>query len=177
MVNHVTSIIAGLTAISGSCLPEGERLPLRPAMPLTVRIINTSPHAHPAYQTAGASGMDLRAWLSAPVELAPLERVLIPTGLFLELPAGYEAQVRPRSGLAINNGLTLVNAPGTIDSDYRGEIKVPLINLSQQPQVINDGDRIAQMIVARYERVIWEQVDSLEQSARGTGGFGHSGNS
>jgi len=140
-----------------------------------VQIINKSPHPLPAYQTSGAAGMDIRAWLTAPVVLQPLERALIPTGLYMALPAGYEAQIRPRSGLAIKRGLSLVNTPGTIDADYRGEIMIPVINLSAGPQEICDGERIAQMIIARYEQVIWQEVALLEETARGAGGFGHSG--
>ncbi len=140
-----------------------------------VQIINKSPHLLPAYQTDGASGMDIRAWLPEPVILQPMERKLIPTGLYIALPAGLEAQIRPRSGLAIKRGLTLINTPGTIDSDYRGEIMVPLVNLSGEEQIINDGERIAQMIVSKYEKVEWENVDLLENTARGAGGFGHSG--
>ncbi len=144
-------------------------------MNITVEIINRSPHSLPGYQTAGASGMDLRAWLPTPVVLQPMERRLIPTGLYISLPQGFEAQVRPRSGLAIKRGLTLVNTPGTIDSDYRGEIMIPLINLSTEAQEINDGERIAQMIVARYETVQWQEVEELGTTQRGEGGFGHSG--
>ncbi len=140
-----------------------------------VSIINKSPHSLPAYQTAGASGMDLKAWLSAPVTLLPMQRKLIPTGLYIALPPMYEAQIRPRSGLAIKRGLTLVNTPGTVDSDYRGEIMIPMVNLSGEEQVIQDGERIAQMIIARYEKVEWEQVSELTDTARGAGGFGHSG--
>ena len=140
-----------------------------------VQIINKSPHLLPAYQTDGASGMDIRAWLPEPVILQPMERKLIPTGLYIALPAGLEAQIRPRSGLAIKRGLTLINTPGTIDSDYRGEIMVPLVNLSGEEQIINDGERIAQMIVSKYEKVEWENVELLENTARGAGGFGHSG--
>ena len=123
---------------------------------IKVEIINKSPHELPAYQTSGASGMDIRAWLPGPVTLSPMERKLIPTGLFIALPAGFEAQIRPRSGLAIKKGLTLINTPGTIDSDYRGEIMVPMINLSREDQQITDGERIAQMIVGKYEKVEWE---------------------
>lgn len=140
-----------------------------------VAIINKSPHDTPAYQTAGSSGMDIKAWLPEPVTLKPMERRLIPTGLFMALPEMYEAQIRPRSGLAIKRGLSLVNTPGTIDSDYRGEVMVPLINLSTEDQVINDGERIAQMIVARYEKVEWLETVSLDETTRGAGGFGHSG--
>ena len=142
---------------------------------IQVQIINKSPHALPAYQTEGASGMDVRAWLTEPVTLLPMQRRLIPTGLFVALPAGFEAQIRPRSGLAIKKGLTLINTPGTIDSDYRGEIMVPMINLSTEEQVIADGERIAQMIVAKYEKVEWANVELLEDTLRGSGGFGHSG--
>ena len=141
----------------------------------TVKIINHSNHPLPAYETAGASGLDLRANLTTPVCLQPLQRQLIPTGLFIELPIGLEAQVRPRSGLAIKRGLTVVNAPGTIDSDYRGEIGVPIINLSNEIQCIENGDRIAQMIIAKYESVVWQQVEVLTETQRGTGGFGSSG--
>jgi dUTP pyrophosphatase len=140
-----------------------------------VQIINKSPHQLPSYQTAGSSGMDLRAWLPEPVTLKPMERRLIPTGLYMALPVGYEAQIRPRSGMAIKKGLSLVNTPGTIDSDYRGEIMVPVINLSTEEQVIEDGERIAQMIVARYDIVEWESVEELDETVRGAGGFGHSG--
>ena len=142
---------------------------------IQVQIINQSPHSLPAYQTSGSSGMDLCAWLKEPVVLQSLERRLIPTGLFMALPSMYEAQIRPRSGLAIKKGLTLVNTPGTIDSDYRGEIMIPIINLSNQEQTINDGERIAQMIIAKYERVAWQIVASLDNTDRGAGGFGHSG--
>ncbi len=144
-------------------------------MGVKVQIINKSPHELPAYQTAGSSGMDLRAWLPEPVALAPMARKLIPTGLYIALPAGYEAQIRPRSGMAIKKGLTLINTPGTIDSDYRGEIMVAIINLSGEEQVISDGERIAQMIVAKYEQAEWDDVEILEETARGEGGFGHSG--
>lgn len=140
-----------------------------------VSIVNKSPHETPAYQTAGSAGMDLRAWLPEPVVLQPMERKLIPTGLHIALPDMYEAQIRPRSGLSIKRGLTVVNTPGTIDSDYRGEIMVPVINLSAEPQQINDGERIAQMIVARYEKVVWDMAESLDETFRGAGGFGHSG--
>jgi len=143
--------------------------------PVRVQIINHSPHPLPAYQTNGASGMDVRAWLREPISLAAMERKLVPTGLFIALPDGYEAQIRPRSGLAIKRGLTVINAPGTIDSDYRGEVMVALVNLSDEVQVINDGERIAQMIVARYEKAEWEQVEELHETNRGSGRFGHSG--
>ena len=140
-----------------------------------VKIINKSPHLLPEYQTEGASGMDIRAWLPEPVTLQPMERKLITTGLYIALPSGFEAQIRPRSGLAIKRGLTLVNTPGTIDSDYRGEVMVPIINLSAEIQIINDGERIAQMVVSKYEKVTWQNTDTLENTARGEGGFGHSG--
>lgn len=142
---------------------------------MKVQIINKSPHPLPAYQTAGSAGMDIRAWLQEPVMLKPLERVLIPTGLYIALPEGYEAQIRPRSGLAIKRGLSLVNTPGTIDADYRGEIMIPVINLSAEDQEINDGERIAQMIIAQYQQISWHEVAALEATERGAGGFGHSG--
>lgn len=142
---------------------------------IQVQIINKSPHQLPAYQTAGSSGMDLRAWLQQPVTLRPLERAVIPTGLYMALPIGYEAQIRPRSGMAIKRGLTVVNAPGTIDSDYRGEIMVGIINLSADEQTISDGERIAQMVIAEYTTVEWEQTEDLDETVRGAGGFGHSG--
>ena len=142
---------------------------------IQVAIINKSPHDLPAYQTAGASGMDLKAWLPEPVTLKPMERKLIPTGLFIAIPEMYEAQIRPRSGLAIKRGISLVNTPGTIDSDYRGEVMVPMINLSTEDQTIVDGERIAQMIVARYEKVEWAETTTLDDTTRGAGGFGHTG--
>lgn len=129
----------------------------------------------PAYETEGSAGMDLRADLEESISLEPGGRALIPTGLFIELPQGYEAQIRARSGLAIKQGVGLVNGVGTIDSDYRGEIKVALINWGQEPVVIQDGDRIAQMVIARYERITWKQVDELGDTKRGAGGFGHTG--
>jgi dUTP pyrophosphatase len=144
-------------------------------MTIEVAIINKSPHELPQYQTAGAAGMDIRAWVQEPLILKPMERRLIPTGLYIALPAGYEAQVRPRSGIAIKKGLTLVNTPGTIDADYRGEIMVPIINLSTEEQTIEDGERIAQMIIAKYERVDWQIAETLPETIRGEGGFGHSG--
>ncbi|MBO9634719.1 MAG: dUTP diphosphatase [Chitinophagaceae bacterium] len=144
---------------------------------INVKIINQSSNPLPEYGTPGAAGLDLRANLEAPVVLQPLERTLIPTGLFIELPEGYEAQVRPRSGLAIKQGLTCLNTPGTIDSDYRGEIKVILINLSQEPQTIQHADRIAQMVVASYTKVQWESVVSISSTQRAEGGFGHTGKS
>lgn len=144
-------------------------------MSLTVSLINRSKHAAPEYQTEGAAGMDLRANLDEPVTLASLERRLVPTGLFIALPPGFEAQIRPRSGLSIKRGLSLVNAVGTIDCDYRGEIMVPVINLSAESQTIEDGERIAQMVIARYERISWAEVEVLDTTERGSGGFGHSG--
>lgn len=144
-------------------------------MSVQVQIVNKSPHPLPAYQTSGSAGMDIRAWLPEPVMLQPMERRLIPTGIYIALPEGYEAQIRPRSGLAIKRGLSLVNTPGTIDADYRGEVMVPMINLSTEPQEISDGERIAQMIVAKYEQVSWQDVVVLGDTERGAGGFGHSG--
>jgi len=142
---------------------------------MKVRIVNTSPHEVPAYATAASAGMDLRANLTAPVVLKSLERALIPTGLFIELPVGFEAQIRPRSGLAFKKGVTVLNSPGTIDADYRGEVKVLLVNLSNENFTVENGERIAQMIVAAHEKVEWEQVESLEETVRGAGGFGHTG--
>ena len=142
---------------------------------MQVPIINRSHHALPAYATPQSAGVDLRANLDAPIELQPLQRALIPTGLFIALPAGYEAQVRPRSGLAIKHGITVLNSPGTIDADYRGEICIILINLSDQPFTINDGERIAQMIIACHEQAEWQLTDTLDETERGAGGFGHSG--
>lgn len=142
---------------------------------MNVRIINRSHHKLPAYETEQSAGMDLRANLDEPVTLAPLQRCLVPTGLFISLPKGYEAQVRPRSGLAIKKGVTVLNAPGTIDADYRGEICVILVNLSQEPFIINDGERVAQMVVARHEQVEWTEVEILDDTERGAGGFGHTG--
>ena len=142
---------------------------------MDIRICNHSDNELPAYATELSAGMDLRAFLHEPVVLAPGAYAMIPTGLHIELPDGYEAQVRPRSGLAAKNGVTVLNAPGTIDADYRGEIKVILINHSATPFTIHSGDRIAQMIVARYEKVSWVSADSLSDTARGEGGFGHTG--
>ena len=142
---------------------------------MQVKIINKSKHALPEYETPASAGMDLRANLEAPITLASLERTLVPTGLFIELPVGYEAQIRPRSGLAIKHGISLVNTPGTIDADYRGEIKVILVNLSAVPFVINDGERICQMVVAKHERVEWKVTEELNETIRGVGGFGHTG--
>lgn len=141
-----------------------------------MKIVNRSHHPLPAYGTAHSAGMDVRAFLPAgPCDLAPGARMLVPTGLFLELPEGYECQVRPRSGLALRHGITIVNSPGTIDSDYRGEIGVILMNCGQEPFRINDGERIAQLVVSRYSKVEWESAESLEDSERGEGGFGHTG--
>ena len=142
---------------------------------MKVKIVNRSAHALPAYATELSAGMDLRADLENPVVLGPLERVLVPTGLFIALPAGYEAQVRPRSGLAAKHGVTVLNTPGTIDADYRGEIKVILVNLSQEPFEIVPGERIAQLVGARHERVEWEQAETLDETGRGAGGFGSTG--
>ena len=143
---------------------------------ITVKVVNRSPHALPSAATALSAGMDLRAWLpEGPLTLQPLARALVPTGLFVELPAGYECQVRPRSGLALKRGLTVLNTPGTIDADYRGEVGVILVNLDAEPQTIADGDRIAQMVVARHETVEWRPVEALDDSDRGAGGFGHTG--
>jgi dUTP pyrophosphatase len=142
---------------------------------VTVKIINQSANPLPAYATAGSSGMDLRADITEAISLQPLERVLVPTGLFIELPLGFEAQVRPRSGLAIKQGLTCLNTPGTIDADYRGEIKVILINLSNEIQQVHPGDRIAQMVIQKVEQVQWEPVTILAETERGAGGFGHTG--
>ncbi|MDZ4665227.1 MAG: dUTP diphosphatase [Bacteroidota bacterium] len=141
----------------------------------TIKLINQSKHPLPEYATEHAAGMDLRANLNEPITLKPLERVLVATGLFMELPIGFESQIRPRSGLAFKNGLTVLNSPGTIDADYRGEIKVLLINLSHTDFVINDGERIAQMVIAKHEVAKWELVTVLEDSNRGAGGFGSTG--
>jgi dUTP pyrophosphatase len=142
---------------------------------ISVNIVNTSAHPLPSYATDGSAGMDLRASLADAVTLQPLERSLIPTGLFIELPEGYEAQIRPRSGMAIKQGITCLNSPGTVDSDYRGELKIILINLSNTPQTINNGDRIAQMVIAKTEKAEWVLVQQLNDTVRGDGGFGHSG--
>ena len=142
---------------------------------MNVKIVNHSHFDLPSYATAFSAGMDLRANLQEPLMLASLERAMVPTGLHIELPAGYEAQIRPRSGLAAKHGISIVNAPGTIDADYRGEIKVLLVNLSKEPFTIQPGERIAQMVVARHETVEWKQVETLEESVRGSGGFGSTG--
>ncbi|MEE1147385.1 MAG: dUTP diphosphatase [Bacteroidaceae bacterium] len=142
---------------------------------MKIKIVNTSHHPLPEYATPMSAGLDLRANLDAPLKLQPMQRCLVPTGLRIALPQGYEAQVRPRSGLALKRGITVLNAPGTIDADYRGEIGVILINLSQDSFVINDGERIAQLVIAAYEQAELEAVESLDQTERGEGGFGHSG--
>jgi dUTP pyrophosphatase len=144
-------------------------------MPHKVQIVNHSHHPLPVYATTGSSGMDLRAFLTSSITLAPMERCLVPTGLFLTVPENWEAQIRPRSGLAIKQGITCLNSPGTIDADYRGEIKVILINLSNETQIIDDGDRIAQMVFQSIEKVDWELVVALDETQRGAGGFGHTG--
>jgi dUTP pyrophosphatase len=142
---------------------------------IKVKIINKSGNPLPAYATAGSSGMDIKAFVDEPLLLKPLERCLVPTGLFIELPDGYEAQVRPRSGLAIKNGLTCLNTPGTIDADYRGEIKVILINLSADNQVISNGDRIAQLVLQKVEKIKWQEAEAINVTERNEGGFGHTG--
>lgn len=140
-----------------------------------VKIINRSHHNLPAYGTPLSAGMDVRAFIDQPIVLQPLQRVLVPTGLYIQLPPGHECQIRPRSGLALKHGITVANAPGTIDADYRGEIKVILINLSQEPFVINDGERVCQMVIANYTHVEWEPVEEIDETERGEGGFGHTG--
>ena len=142
---------------------------------MKVKIINQSTHPLPQYETSGSAGMDLRANMKTSITLQALERSLVPTGLFLELPPGFEAQIRPRSGLAAKRGLSVLNSPGTIDSDYRGEIKCIIVNLSNQAQTIEPGERIAQMVISRFEQIEWQAVENLEDSARGTGGFGSTG--
>ncbi len=142
---------------------------------MKVKIINKSKHQLPKYATLMSAGMDLRASIDASITLKPLDRCLVKTGLFIELPQGYEAQIRPRSGLAYKHGISLVNSPGTIDADYRGEIGVILVNLSNENFIVQDGERIAQMVIAKHETIVWEEVESLENSARGNGGFGHTG--
>jgi dUTP pyrophosphatase len=144
-------------------------------MPVSISIVNKSPHPLPQYQTAAAAGMDLSAWLPERVTLQPMERRLIPTGLYIALPEGFEAQIRPRSGTAFKRGLTLVNAPGTIDPDYRGEIRLAVINLSTEPVEIQDGERIAQMVIARFEVAQWDETSILQDTERSEGGFGHTG--
>ncbi|MBQ6647928.1 MAG: dUTP diphosphatase [Muribaculaceae bacterium] len=140
-----------------------------------VKIVNKSTNALPHYSTEQSAGMDLRAWLKEPVTLQPMERTLIPTGIYIELPPGYECQIRPRSGLALKRGLTVLNSPGTIDADYRGEVCVILANLSNEPQTIENGERVCQMVVAKHSTVQWQLVDALGDTERGAGGFGHTG--
>lgn len=142
---------------------------------MKIKVINRSRHELPQYETPQSAGLDLRANVDSPVTLKPLERKLVPTGLFIELPAGFEAQIRPRSGLALKHGISLLNTPGTIDADYRGEIGVIMVNLSDKEFVVNDGDRIAQMVVSKFEQVEWEPAETLADSERGAGGFGHTG--
>ncbi|MBQ9585123.1 MAG: dUTP diphosphatase [Muribaculaceae bacterium] len=140
-----------------------------------VKIVNKSPNELPSYSTALSAGMDLRAWLNEPLALKPMERALVPTGVYIELPSGYECQIRPRSGLALKRGLTVLNTPGTIDADYRGEVCVILANMSNETQIIENGERICQMVVARHSTVVWNQVEQLNDTERGAGGFGHTG--
>jgi dUTP pyrophosphatase len=142
---------------------------------MKIRIVNKSGHQLPEYSTIAAAGMDIRASIDKDIVLKPMERKLIPTGLFLELPVGYEAQIRPRSGLAIKKGVTVLNSPGTIDSDYRGEVCIIMVNLSKEDFVIKDGERICQMVIARHEKAEWIEVDNLMETERGAGGFGHTG--
>src|SRR5690554_880869 len=144
-------------------------------MDISVLIINKSTNPLPKYQTLGSAGMDISAFLDQAVELKPLERVVIPTGLYVQIPQGFEIQIRPRSGLAIKEGLTVINAPGTIDSDYRGELRVGIVNLSQDEKMIKNGDRIAQMVLAKHEQISWKIVSVLDDTERGEGGFGHTG--
>ena len=142
---------------------------------MKIKIVNKSKHPLPNYATALAAGMDLRANIAEPIELFPLERSLIPTGIYIQLPEGYEAQIRPRSGLAAKHGVSIVNAPGTIDADYRGEIRVILVNLSNEKFTVNDGERICQMVISKHERIEWSRVEVLDETERGEGGFGHTG--
>ena len=142
---------------------------------MKIKIINKSEHVLPEYETEASAGMDLRAYLDEPVMIAPMERKLIPTGLYIELPFGFEAQIRPRSGLALKHGISILNSPGTIDADYRGEIKILLINFSDVSFEVGNGDRIAQMVIARHEHIKWEEVEVLTETARGAGGYGHTG--
>ena len=151
------------------------QLKIKEKIAVKVKIVNQSGHALPDYSTPNSAGMDLRAKLDEPVTLKPLERRLIPTGLFMELPEGYEAQIRPRSGLALKKGISIVNTPGTIDADYRGEIGIIVINLSNSEFVVNNGERICQMVINKVEMISWTEVNSLEESERGAGGFGHTG--
>lgn len=142
---------------------------------MKIKLVNQSKHALPEYATSASAGVDLRANIDDPIKVGSLEKLIIPTGLFMEIPVGYEAQVRPRSGLAFKHGITVLNSPGTIDADYRGEIKVILINLSKETFVINDGERIAQLVIAAHEQAEWETVETLEETERGSGGFGSTG--
>lgn len=142
---------------------------------MTIKIINTSAHPLPNYETIASAGMDIRAHIQAPITLKPLERTIVKTGLFIELPIGYEAQVRPRSGLAAKKGITVLNSPGTVDADYRGEIGVILVNLSQEEFVVENGERIAQLVIAKHERAEWVEVQELSETSRGEGGFGSTG--
>ena len=142
---------------------------------MEIRIVNKSHHPLPSYSTESSAGMDLRAFLKAPVKLKPMERVLIPTGLYISLPKGYEAQIRPRSGLAIKSGITVLNAPGTIDSDYRGEVRIVLVNLSDEEFIVQDGERICQMVISMHQQAQWLGVDVLDETGRGEGGFGYTG--
>lgn len=142
---------------------------------MRVKVINKSKHELPSYQSDAAAGMDLRADIDEEVTLEPLQRALIPTGLYIELPQGYEAQIRPRSGLAFKHGLTVLNSPGTVDADYRGEVKVLLVNLSNETFIVKDGERVAQMVVAKHEQVIWESSEALSETVRGAGGYGSTG--
>lgn len=142
---------------------------------MIIKVVNQSKHPLPAYETVHAAGLDLRANLTGDVEISPMQRVLIPTGLYIELPVGYEAQIRPRSGLAFKFGVTVLNSPGTIDADYRGEIKILLINLSQETFVVKDGERVAQMIIAKHEQISWQLAETLSDTDRGAGGYGHTG--
>ena len=144
-------------------------------MAVQIQVINRSKHTLPAYETEQSAGMDVRANIDESISLSPLERALVPTGLFIALPAGFEAQVRPRSGLAAKQGITVLNSPGTIDADYRGEIKVILVNLSNETVHIQDGDRVAQLVIARHEQAIWQVTETLDETARGAGGFGSTG--
>jgi dUTP pyrophosphatase len=144
-------------------------------MAVQIQVINRSKHALPAYETEQSAGMDMRANIDETISLGPLERALVPTGLFIALPAGFEAQVRPRSGLAAKQGITVLNSPGTVDADYRGEIKVILVNLSNEIVHIQDGDRVAQLVIARHEQAVWQATDVLDETARGAGGFGSTG--
>ncbi len=142
---------------------------------MIVRIVNKSHHPLPEYATALSAGMDLRANIDAPIVLHPMERSIVPTGIYIALPDGFEAQIRPRSGLALKHGITVLNSPGTIDADYRGEVKVILVNLSNEPFTINNGERICQMVIAKYQQIRWNEVEILDETERGAGGFGHTG--